>query len=174
MPQLQPQHCRLPFCSPPGEVPRNGSEQQPNRQPPVRASSARTRVPIFCSPSHGGVPHHPLGHLEGIEGGSRLAPDAPPTHTLLLSEPREWPCSLTCEAQAIRQGGCQGDSALLSKRGTSVPWLMIMNGPGCPSQLGHRCSRWGARSRRDSSFLLQPPVPLEVESSRWAAPSPQP
>ncbi|KAF1622570.1 UNVERIFIED_CONTAM: Ataxin-7-like protein 3B, partial [Eudyptes pachyrhynchus] len=33
LPQLQPQYCCFPLCPPPGEVPGNGSQQQPNRQP---------------------------------------------------------------------------------------------------------------------------------------------
>ena len=64
LPQLQPQHCRLPFCSPSGEVPGNGSEQQSNRQPPVRASppaktrAARLLQPVpWCSPPGAFVGH---------------------------------------------------------------------------------------------------------------------
>ena len=98
-------------------------------------------------------------------------PRCRPPHTLLLSEPGEWLRSHMCEAQAVRQGGYWGDGTLLSKRGTSMPRL-ITNGRGCPAQLGNWRSRWGAGSRRESSFLLQPPVPLEVGSSELGCPQP--
>ena len=97
-----------------------------------------------------------------------------PPNTLLLSGPREWPCSLTCEAQAVHQGGCQGHGALLSKRGISVPWLMITNGPACPSQLGHWRSRQGAGSQEIPASSFNPQCPWRLGHQSWAAPSPQP
>lgn len=47
--QLQPKHRRLALCAAPGEVPRNGTQQQPHRQPQVRPQKANRRAGLFES-----------------------------------------------------------------------------------------------------------------------------
>lgn len=65
VPQLQPQHRRLPLRPPPGEVPGHGPQQQPHRQPEVSVSPPKSRAGGSSGPpSVMGKPRH--------KGGLRL------------------------------------------------------------------------------------------------------
>lgn len=57
LPQLQPQHRRLPLRPPPGEVPGDGAQQQPNRQPQVRPPTPPLQPPN---------PRGKLRHRQGV------------------------------------------------------------------------------------------------------------